>query len=176
MLYYIKKTVVAGATIEVEKTRSARIGRKIPRGENVNETPKDVEANNLKNAARKLTWLLNANFHPGDLHVILTYSNEYLPQTTQEAKTRLEKFQKDMRRFYEARDEKFDYIAVTEYQSRRIHHHLVIRAAELKILTGFWPWGRIRISLLDDKKDYSKLAEYLVKETDRTFPERPKHL
>lgn len=166
---YIKKVTKAGETIEVEKTQSARYGRSIPRGGNKGKTPPDVREVNRRNAIKNLTRIINANFGPGDLHVILTYDDNHLPDDPQEAKKSLEKFERDMRRFYTERDRKFDYIAVTEYKSARIHHHLVIKAIDLKTVMQFWPHGLIRSSVLDMKKEYSALAAYLVKETDRTF-------
>ncbi len=166
---YIQKTTIAGDTIEIEKTRSARFGEKIPRSQNENGTPKSVKEINRRNAIKKLTRILNANFWPNDLHIVLTYSDDYLPTSPQEGQKLLDKFKRDMRKAMQDEGKEFLYVAVTEGLSRRLHHHLVISAAEIDTLTRLWPWGAVRIRPLEKNREYSKLAEYLVKETDRTF-------
>ena len=80
---YIKKTWRAGRTVEVKKTFSARFGKKIARGENLRETPRDVEEVNRRNAVANLRRILNANFGPGDWHAIFTYPQEIPPNETE---------------------------------------------------------------------------------------------
>ncbi len=168
-MQYIQKITVAGDTIEIEKTRSARFGKRIPRGGNENKTPKAVKELNRRNAVKKLTRLLNENYHPNDLHIVLTYADDYLPATPKEGQKLLDDFKRDMRKRMRDQGKDFLYIAVTEGLARRLHHHLVINATDIETITACWPWGKMRIYPLDDKREYSKLAEYLVKETDRTF-------
>lgn len=98
-MQYIQKITVAGDTIEIEKTRSARFGKRIPRGTKENDTPKNVQEINRRNAVKNLTRLLNENFEPGDLHIVLTNTDETYPQSIVEAKQRVNKFKRDMRVF-----------------------------------------------------------------------------
>ncbi len=168
---YIKKTTKAGDTIEVEKTQSARYLRAITRGGNEKQTPKDVQEVNKRNAEKNLTRTLNANFHPGDYHMVLTYEDDSLPKTAEEAKRYLDGFLRDMRGYYAAQNAKFAYVAVTEGLARRIHHHMVVKKVDIDVLTERWPYGRVRVYPLDSPREYSKLAAYLIKETDRTFRE-----
>ena len=168
---YIKKTTKAGDTIEVEKTQSARYLRPIPRGFNEFPTPDDVKAVNRRNAGKKLTRILNENYHPGDYHMVLTYDDAWIPRTAEEAKQYFDGFVRDMRGRYNAIGGKFLYIAVTEGLAKRIHHHMVIKKVDIDVLTERWPYGRVRIYPLDSPREYSRLAEYLIKETDRTFCE-----
>ena len=56
----------AGATIEVIKC--------IPKGCRAGErksTPEEIAESNMRQAARKLARKINANFKPGDWHVVL---------------------------------------------------------------------------------------------------------
>ena len=63
----------------------------------------------------------------------------------------------------------FKWVAVTEYENKAIHHHLVVNGIDSRILTRLWSYGRMHIASLDDTGDYIQLAEYLVKETSKTF-------
>ncbi len=165
---YIKTTVKAGKTILVEKHYSARYGRKIKRGDNCCTTPEAMGRVNERKAQKKLTILLNANYKAGDFHLVLTYRKEERPDETG-AKKRLELFLRKMREAAKRQGRELKYIAVTEYRKKAIHHHLVIEQMDTAVLKSLWPYGRPKITLLDDSGDYSKLAEYLVKETSETF-------
>ena len=61
------------------------------------------------------------------------------------------------------------WVEATEYKNRAIHHHLVINHIDMRIVNKLWKFGRARPTYLDDTGDYSKLAEYFVKETSKTF-------
>lgn len=71
---------------------------------------------NDKNARRYLIELGNGNFGEGDLHVTLTYKNEFRPQTIEEAERNVTNF---IRRINYRRKrkhlDKLKYILVTEY-------------------------------------------------------------
>ncbi len=168
-MQYIQKTTIAGDTIEIEKTRSARFGKRIPRGGNEGKTPKAAKEVNRRNAIKQLTRLINASYKPNDLHIVLTYADAYLPKNPKEGQKLLDKFKRGMRKEMQDQGKDFMYIAVTEGLAKRLHHHLVINATDIETLTACWPWGKVRIYPLDPSREYSKLAEYLVKETDRTF-------
>ena len=104
---YIKKVTKAGDTIEIEKTQSARYGRKIPRGFNENPTPKDVAAVNRQIAVKKLTRIMNENYYPGDYHLRLNYRDDCLPKTKEEQLETIAKFKRDMRAEMKMRGEDF---------------------------------------------------------------------
>lgn len=164
---YIKKTISAGKLIEVQKYFAPRYGRNgRPRGENRNATPADVAAVNERRSVQKLRWLLNANFVRGDCHAKLTYRIEDRPDEA-EARARLEKFLRQARRKLAREGRELKYIHVTEYESTAIHHHIVCNMSLMEIM-DLWPWGLVPNTPLDGN-DYTALAEYLVKETRRTF-------
>lgn len=166
---YLLKTYKAGRTVEVYKTYSGRYGKKIPRGSNVNDTPDDVKKINERNSEATLTRELNANFIPGDLHIVLTYRVDERP-VPEQAKKLLEKFNRDARAAYRSAGMEYKYIAVTEYENTALHHHLVIPYIDTRLLNKLWPYGRIRsFTPLDETGEYSKLAHYLIKETKKTF-------
>lgn len=168
---YIEKRVKAGMTIEVMKYHTYRCKSKKTncRSENVNTTPEAVKRVNQKQAENRLRWKINTNFKPGDYYITLTYKRENRKSPV-EARKEFNNFMRRLRRLYKKSDVELKYIAVTEYQSTAIHHHMVINglvsASEVSLL---WQMGHMQIQILNKTGDYSKLAAYLIKETSKTF-------
>lgn len=171
---YIKRTVKAGKTLEIKKYFSARgIIKEKGRGVKEKPTPEDVAKQNEKNAIEKLRWLLNANFEGGDLFLALTYDSKLPPPEREKAKKDIEVFLRKARGIYKKEGKEFKYIAVTEYEAKRIHHHIVCNKIDARELWELWEkqcgHGAMRTRYLDGSGQYAELAEYLVKETKRTF-------
>lgn len=170
---YIMETCVAGRTKEVCKRYSTRYGRKnINRGPNVNPTPEAVKKVNERNAITNLRRLIHENFGYQDIHLVLTYRRNCRPKDPAAAKKDLEKVLRDLRTYHKKRGSEFKYIAVTEYKNTAIHHHLIINSMDTRDLTDIWKQGQPRPTYLDNSGNYSKLAEYLVKETRKTYREK----
>ena len=164
---YRKKTIRAGKTLEIEKYTYNRTENGVRvRGPKRNPTPEDMAAVNERNAVRKLSWLINENFGPGDLHMVLTYRDP--PPTEEEAREELKKFMRKLRKIYTAAGVNLKYISVTEYHGKRIHHHLLVSAIDVRELRGAWPRGRPKFTLLDETGSYWRLASYFRKELRRT--------
>lgn len=162
---YIIKEYHAGATIEIQKTYSARYGKKLPRSPNKKPTPDEVKKNNERLAEMNLRLLLNANFRAGDFLLTLTYENA---PSVQEAKKYLEKFTRNLRAKYKSVGIELKYICVTEYENKRIHHHMVINSIDPREIQKLWIHGLVRSESLYGY-DFAGLATYLIKETKRTF-------
>lgn len=167
---YVKQTVYAGKTIEVHKYYSSRYGRQTSpnRRPHTEPTPDDVAEVNRQHAISKLRGLLNANFEFGDIHSVFTYRREERPEDAEEAKKRYRKLMRDLKKAYAAHEIELKYIAVTEYENTAIHHHIVLKNIDIAVLRSCWAYGKVLISVLDDTGQYGKLAEYLIKETDKT--------
>ena len=64
---------------------------------------------------------------------------------------------------------------MTEYHNKAIHHHLIINCPDSwdpsKDISSIWTRGRPKQVRLDGTGNYSQLAEYLIKETEKTFSE-----
>lgn len=167
---YIKKTVVAGRTMEVEKYLLYQRPKR-PRGERINPTSEQMAKVNERNARKKLRRLVNANFGEGDLHLVLTYRG--IAPTPEEATNHLKRFCRKMRKLYADSGKEMKYVAVTEHKANRIHHHMIVNKADANEIRKLWEHGHLRLSVLDDTGDYHQLADYLIKETSRTFRESP---
>lgn len=171
---YIKKTTVAGKTIEVEKHFTTRYHKKgVTRGKNKKPTTECMAEINERNAEKKLRQQINTNFGHGDLHITLTYEKGVRP-TPEEAKKVIEKYIRKLRALYKKNGEELKYIAVTEYKRKAIHHHIVInmpRSLRLDDIEELWEEGYIKPAVLDNTGQYQKLANYLIKETSKSFRE-----
>lgn len=170
---YIKKTWRTGKVIEVEKSHTGRYGAPgQKRAQKGKPTKEQIKKQNERNAQKKLRRLINANFTEDDLHLILTYRLECRPDP-EGARKHLRKFLSQLRGKYRKSGTELKYIVATEWKSKAIHHHLIVNRTEDgdKLIRELWQWGRPRFVLLDDTGDYKKLAEYLIKETEKTFRE-----
>lgn len=164
---YIRQTIIAGATAirSVFSTTGERTkGQK--RNVRVNLTPEKVQAVNLRNAIKKLTAILNENFTDGDYHITLTYAVE---PTKEEAKENLRKFKKNMRERTKRKGILWKWVAATEYLNERMHHHMICSRVDKDMIISCWKHGHVHFTELDTQGEYSKLAEYICKETEKTF-------
>ncbi len=163
-------TIQAGRTRMVQYRASARVntekGRK--RKPKTNPTPEAVRNVNFRIAVWNLCALMNHNYQGGDYHLVLTYGTE---PTKEEAKKKLKSFLGKMKRRYGKRGKAFKWIAATEYENKRIHHHVIVPKMDTDVIRECWPHGWITPKPMDDSGNYVKLAEYLIKETDKTFRE-----
>lgn len=88
---------------------------------------------NDKRSGIYLDRLLNANFCENDYHCTLTYDADMLPGSPEEADKILEKFLRRLRKLYQQKKIKMDYIVVNAYRTKktgepvRMHHHLILR-------------------------------------------------
>lgn len=166
---YKQMTIEAGAVVEVRKYYDWAHGRRHrePRERRQKSTDKQT-AKNRQQAEDTLRWKLNAGCKPGDYHITLTYGGD--APTSEEAKRHLRNYLAKLKRLYAKAGTELRWLAVTEYAGRRPHHHLILnQGPELFEVVKKWQHGRPKVTLLDGSGDYSALAAYLIKETDKTF-------
>lgn len=164
-----KLTTVCGSTIFV-KLKTIR--DKLPgqtRKIKEKPTPELVEEVNKKNSEKDLSIKFNYNYMPGDFHAVLTYAKE---PTHEEAHKALDYFIRTCQKDFKKQGKIFKAVNATEYKHKRIHHHVVCSQMDLKRLREIWArYGTVRLSVLDDSRDYRRLAHYIIKETSKTFRE-----
>ena len=166
---YYREITIAGRTIYIQEKASSRIkgGMKKRKGKQ-NVTTEAQKKINDRNAERDLAIKLNHNFRNGDYHLVLTYREA--PDQSK-AKKNLTNFLQNVRRWSKKQGIEFKYIAVTEYEHTRIHHHVVCSKMDEEVLTKYWKHGYVKTTRLDETGNYQKLAAYLLKETNKTFRE-----
>ena len=83
-----------------------------------------------------------------------------------------------MRDEYKKHGLELKYIQATEYLNKAIHHHIIInnvndgKETSLQYVNRIWgsiTKGHPKYVPLYDEGEYRKLADYFVKETDKTF-------
>lgn len=175
---YIKKTIIAGRTIEVIKYHDRAHQKKGgSKSEKKNKTSlKQMISNALRREA-KLRWLLNENFSDGDLHINFGYihrkGDPY--REPEDMKKDFQRFVRKLREEYRKQGREMKWVHVMEVGSRGSrHHHVVLNHIDTRIIQEVWDQvypdkapGRkgstIHFSPLNTNGDYARLASYLLK-------------
>ena len=163
---YIQAITRAGRSLILEQYQAPRYNIKDTSRSFLGEgTSEAHEKANARREVRELTIKLNANFRPGDFHLVLDYTKADRPQTIDEAKEDRMQFMRRLRYLYTKKGIPLKYIIVTEWGVKGgLHHHLVInRGVDSDRIRKIWNKGRVHFNLLDDTGEYSKLASYLLK-------------
>lgn len=173
---YFLKEIISGRVHEYVKSYTKYEGSHKRREKRAAKTTEQMEKENYRNAVKKLTRILNCNFRDGDLWVTLTYRKDKRPDPAV-AKKQFGNFIKRLRYRFNKKREKLKWVAVTEYKNKAIHHHLVINNPDginvVKLLQEKWKeYGIVHIEPLYSDGQYKDLAEYMVKETEKTFREK----
>ena len=169
---YKQITYRAGAVLEIIKCIPRGCRKGVPRGPK--KTKKEIEEANLKQAARKLARKINANFKPGDLHVVLTYRKEDRP-SAEEAYDIIRDFIKRLRGEYRRHGAELKYVHATEYGRKAIHHHLIVnwvndgKMTTRDYIRKLWK-GRGSPKYVDlyDTGEYQTLADYLLNVSEQS--------
>lgn len=154
----------------IPRTDNAEKAVKGKRGKRRRVTePKQKDLND-KNARRYLVQLGNGNFSIGDLHVSCTYSNQYLPESVEEAERIISNY---LRRIAYRRTklglDPLKYILVTEYgmskdseKITRIHHHVIMNGGlsrdDVELM---WTFTRINWKKAEKDPEYRANIEQL---------------
>lgn len=129
---------------------------------------------NLRNAQKKLTRLIHANFGTDDVALHLTYGRGLEPESREAAKRELRNFLRRLQRRYRKAGLDFKYVSCTEYGRRggRCHHHLILTGGVSRDeMERLWGNGYANSKRLQFGPDgLTALAAYITK--DRTFYKR----
>lgn len=165
--------IISGRVVEVRRSllpvRSAEESRP-GRSARVAGTSSEAKVKRNERECRKeLARVLNCNFGAGDLHVVLKYEEEILPESYEAAEERLKKFIRDYRREFQkahGRAPKMVWVTANHSPKRnapaRLHHHLVIERDGLELASRLWTGGGFSSERMDNRVDHSDLAAYLA--------------
>lgn len=169
---YYRTTYKSGDVLEVEEYFSPRArGKRIPRGKNQHLTTEQQAEINLRNARKKISRTINANFGKGDLFITLTYAKE--PEDRTEGDRILTNYLRRLKRWRERNKmPPLKYVAVTENKDKRLHHHIVINKMDMEKAIDLWKQGRVIVSRLEPEGDYTGLANYITKESGESKGKR----
>lgn len=179
---YIQNRWKIKGEIEVENIYSGRYGKRTPPSERRAPTPEEQERINEQQCIRKLRRKIHANFDKDDLFETLTYGRDRRPDP-KGAAHELRLLLNRLRGIWKRAGTDLRYIVVTEYKSKSIHHHLIVNdlpdgTGAKKIAQNWSRNGHANTKYLYEDGQYERLAEYLIKETSKTFrdPENPSKL
>ena len=168
--HYVAKTISAGNMFEVELYPI--FNKKDFQEFKVKRKSKKAQKNlNDRNSRKQFIRLINSNFTKDDYIMHLTYSNENLPPSIEDAEKEVYKLIRKIN--YRRKKKKLQnakYIYVTEYDPQkkiRVHHHLIIEGGiDRKVMKDLWTNGtRIKVEELEpDEYELSGLANYLSKD------------
>lgn len=173
---YRRLTTIAGRTIITRCTDSSRIGtdsrRRAPK---TRPTPAAVAKVNKMNQERSLTALLNHNFVPGDMWVVLAYPEDV---TIEEASKRVEKFKRSLRTHCRKNGIQYKLVESMGIGERngKIHHHIVMNSEiTRKAILAFWPEEYVHVNYLWADGNYRRVAKYMLKNAYQAKDRRGKH-
>lgn len=124
---------------------------------------------NDKTAKGNLELIMAANFGPMDLVVCLSYRDEYLPKTRDDAIRNMKKFIRLLRLASEREGKQLKYVWVTEsnHGDGRYHHHMMcnqISQNDIELISSLWRYGdNPNIQHVKDR-DFDVWAQYFAKE------------
>lgn len=138
----------------------------------ISVSKEDKQRANLKTSYEKLLMLMCANFSPGDWWVTLTYDDEHLPSTREEAQPCWRKFMRRYRKYRKKFNEPLQYVYCTQLTTRgggiRLHHHLVLRwedDSDEEKIRSLWEYGKIvHIRKLKSFEEILDKAHYMCRE------------
>lgn len=130
-------------------------------------SPKQKNLNH-KAAKRYFRQLVHTNFSERGYHLTLTYSDDNLPQSLEEAKRITDNYIRRLRnRNNKVNDNRpLKYIIVDEFSSKgRIHHHIIIDCGlHRDDIEKLWGLGYANCDRLQpDEQGLAKLCEYMQK-------------
>lgn len=173
---YKRFTTIAGKTIITRYTDSSRIRtEKGTRKPKTRPTPEAVAKVNAINQDRALTAILNANFRPGDLWLVLSHP---AGTTIEEAMKKLENFKRNIRGASRRSEKPFRLVEAIGIGKRtgRPHHHIVLNQEITRdMITRYWPEEYVHIETLWSSGNYNRVAKYMLKNALQTKDARGKH-
>lgn len=164
---HIKKTTKVRDRIYVQKCYSARYGKHTIPGEKKKQTKESIRQNQQRQRVKKLSWLIEENFEPGDWHITLTFKKENRTKDKDRLQEIWKYFMKELKKAYKKEDVELKYIKVCEHLTTSVHYHLILNDLPMiqKVLPKIWKQGRVNFAPLYDSDDkFLQLASYLVKE------------
>lgn len=142
---------------KIKKVRNRRRTVSTPQQKNLND----------KRAKRYFRQLVHTNFAKSGYHLTLTYSEENLPPSLDEAKRLVDNYIRRLKRRNNKNDNKIlKYIIVDEYsETGRIHHHIIIDCGlDRDVIESCWKLGRTSCDILQpNEKGLTELCCYLQK-------------
>jgi len=172
ILKYHTQFIRSGPMLEIAvypvwKTSKAKVTATIPK-----PSRRAQENLNNKNAQRRITRLMNANFTKQDIWATFTYDDANLPKSEREAQRNIQNYIRRLQTYIKRhRLPDLKYVYVTEYieatrGNGRVHHHIVMNFPDRDTAEKIWTKGGRKQTRRLQPDDYGLegLARYISKE------------
>ena len=166
---YVRKTVLAGNTIEIKKYHSYFCLEKgAKRNPKKKDTPEKQIKVNLRHAEERLRWLMNANFRRGDSLVTTSFNSENRPQDSAEMQQYVKKFLERLRKEFKKQGKELKYVYVKERGKRSaLHIHILMSQVDADTLRKCWTFGMFKLETVVTD-ECSGIASYFIKYSAKT--------
>lgn len=165
--------IISGRTTEIRRTMMPwrESGCKVRRGTRVKgKTSLRKILANERESVKNLARILNCNFGQGDCWITLTYPEDALPESREDAKEQMGKFLRKCRdAFRKDTGKSLRYVVSvgdrdgkTGETGKRLHLHIVMDALAYETVTKLWPAEDVTYRRLDGRGDYTGIARYMV--------------
>lgn len=123
---------------------------------------------NDRTSWQKLKTVLATNFSGSDIVMTATYDDRHIPYNRDDARMRLSRFLRALRKQRREHGQELRYVYCTEdkHGDGRLHHHIVLNGTgeDFAVLRSLWTYGQNLHFELLDIYGYEELARYLTKE------------
>ena len=164
--------IISGRTVEIRRVWMSVRGKDDPtrrRGMRVKgKTSLRKILANEREAVKALARLINCNFGPGDVWLTLTYAEDRLPASMEEAEADFARFLRKLRALCRKETGRNPiYISSpSEIDPRtgekvRLHYHVVMPAVAYESVIKLWPMEDVTYRRLDGRGDYTGIARYI---------------
>lgn len=168
---YRLKTTVAGSQVESEIYPIWDNRKTLSEAKSAVRTASHNHRLYEKRKLKYLKQLINANFGKGDTWSTFTYTDDYLPQSLEDANKCMINYIRRLK--YKCKKQgitNIKYIYITEVYSKkgeiaRIHHHFFCNVNDRDLIESIWKCGRTASSLIqpDDNGSIDGLSTYCSK-------------
>lgn len=167
---YATKEIRAGEQLEVEIYPEFTKGqiKEIPT-EGMKKKQKEAQWNlNEKNSRKMCERVINENFTDRDIWATLTYTENNVPGSFEEAQKNMQNYIRRLNYFRKKNGmPALRYVYVTEYGNGHCHHHIVLDGdMSMDTVESLWKLGRrneVR-RLKKDENGLTGMAQYITKE------------
>ena len=166
LCYYREKKFICGDYMDVQIYPVYR--KAGTRRSKARPTSEIQQKLNDDNSRRAFVRLVHTNFTKHDIALHLTYSEEFLPGSEEEARKDVQRFLRKLRKLYKSNSLELKYVWVCEKgeRSSRVHHHLIISAGIGRdVIEALWDKGFANTKRLKfTESGISGLAHYMTKQ------------
>lgn len=168
---YKREVCKAGKTKQYTFYYSIRADKKEgSRRAKENKTSEAQKKVNSRQAVKKLTWILNANFDGSSQYITFSYAKDKRPESKEALRKDVEKLLYGIRSAQKKAGTVAKYVWVPEVGARGATHiHMCLNHIDTQALKKLWDKGWITIKPMDDSGQYRNLAEYFVKYSEKTM-------